>query len=163
MHKFARALNILTGYVAASIVAGIVALLGILIATAGVEILSPGALVELVAPFTVASAVAGVTALLPTVPVGLYAERHSKRGLAWYTRAGVGIGVAALLLYVVASEIVSRSVSKANAADATFLATLAVCVMLAGLCSGATYWAIAGRHAGAGPAPLPASNDNHKI
>ena len=153
MQRLSRLFVIMTAYVAASVVAGVVALLGILIATAGFVVLRPAALAELVAPMAVASMVAGASALLPTVPVGIYAEKHRRRALAWYSRAGVGIGLAALLLYVIASELVSRSVSNANAADISFLATLAVSVMLAGLCSGVAYWAIAGRHAGADPVP----------
>lgn len=153
MHKLQRLLVISAGYVAASIVAGVVSLLGVLVANVGFVALRPEALAEMVGPMRDLSAVAGAAAFVPTLPLGLYAERHAMRSLAWYARAGVGIGLLALLLYVVASEVVTRSISNANAADVSFLVTLAVCVMLAGACSGATYWAIAGRWAGSRPAP----------
>ncbi len=143
-----RLARIATGYIAASVVAGVIALLSILIAHIGFVALTPRALGELVQPFAIASAVAGASALLPTLPVGIYAERHAKRALAWYTRAGIAVSLAALALYVVASELASRSITNASRADIEFVLTLALCVMLAGLCSGATYWAIAGRHAG---------------
>ncbi len=145
LKRFSR---IAAGYVAASIVAGVIALLGILIVHIGFVALSPRALGELVQPFAIASAVAGATALLPTLPVGIYAERHAKRALAWYTRAGIGVSLVALALYVIASELATRSITNASQADIAFVVQLAICVMIAGLCSGATYWAIAGRHAG---------------
>lgn len=151
MHKVQRLLVISAGYVAASIVAGVVSLLGIVVANVGFVALRPEALAEMVGPMRDLSAVAAAAALLPTLPIGVYAERHAMRALVWYARAGVGIGLAALLLYVIASEVVTRSISNANAGDISFLATLAACVMLAGLCSGATYWAIAGRRAGTAP------------
>lgn len=151
MQKVQRFFVIIAGYVAASIVAGVVSLLSIVVANVGVVALRPESLAEMAGPMRDLSAVAAAAAFLPTLPIGVYAERHAMRTLAWYARAGVGIGLAALLLYVVASEVVTRSISKADAGDITFLATLTACVMLAGLCSGATYWAIAGRHAGVGP------------
>lgn len=148
MPALKRISRIAAGYVAASIVAGVVALLGILIAHIGFVALSPRALGELIQPFAIASVVAAATALLPTLPVGLYAEKHAKRALAWYTRAGIGVSLIALTLYVLASELASRSITNASRGDIEFVLKLAICVMLAGLCSGATYWAIAGRHAG---------------
>ena len=153
MQKLQRFLVIAAGYVAASIVAGVVSLLSIVVVNVGPVALRPEALAEMVGPMRDLSAVAAAAAFLPTLPIGLYAERHSMRALIWYARAGVGISLLALLLYVVASEVVTRSISNANAGDITFLATLAACVMLAGLCAGATYWAIAGRRAGTAPAP----------
>lgn len=151
MRKVQRLLVISAGYIAASIVAGVVSLLSIVVASVGLVALRPDALVEMAGPMRDLSAVAAAAAFLPTIPIGLYAERHAVRTLFWYARAGVGIGLGALLLYVIASEVVTRSISKANAGDVTFLVTLAVCVMLAGLCAGVTYWAIAGRHAGVVP------------
>jgi hypothetical protein len=151
MLKVQRLLVISAGYVAASIVAGVVSLLSIVVANVGVVALRPEALAEMVGPMRDLSAVAAAVAFLPTLPIGLYAERKGMRALMWYARAGVGIGLAALLLYVIASELVTRSISKASAGDITFLASLAACVMLAGLCAGATYWAIAGRLAGVAP------------
>ncbi|MDX2204469.1 MAG: hypothetical protein NW223_17085 [Hyphomicrobiaceae bacterium] len=148
MPALKRIARIAAGYVAASIVAGVIALLSILVVHIGLVALSPRALAELIGPFAIASAIAGATALLPTLPVGIYAERHAKRDLAWYTRAGIGVSLLALVLYVVGLEIASRSISKATRGDFEFVLTLAACVMLAGVCSGATYWAIAGRHAG---------------
>lgn len=147
--KLRRIATILLAYLAASVVAGTVALIGILALSAGVAIFTPSALAELVAPIGIASGVAAVTAFLPTLPVGIYAERHAKRLPGWYAKAGIGIGAAALLVYVIASEIASRSVTNATVDDAKFLGKLAVCVMLAGACSGVTYWWIAGRRAGA--------------
>ncbi len=162
MSSIVRAVRIIAGYLAASIVAGTVALFGLMFATAGPFLITPGVLLDLLAPLIVASIVAGSMAALPTIPVGIYAERHAKRALAWYTRAGVGIGLAALVIYVLASEVVSRSVSNAGVDDAKFLLTLAVSVMLAGVCSGATYWAIAGRHAGGTAVATPASPDTQQ-
>lgn len=162
MAKLSRAFRIVAGYIAASVVAGVVALIGLLFATAGPFLITPSTLLDLLAPIIFASVVAGATAFLPTLPVGIYAERHAKRALAWYTRAGVGIGLAALVLYVLASEVASRSVSNAGADDAKFLLTLAVSVMFAGVCSGATYWAIAGRHAGGSGVATPASPDTQQ-
>lgn len=162
MAKISRALRILAGYIAASVVAGVVALIGLLFATAGPFLITPSTLLDLLAPIVFASVVAGATALLPTLPVGIYAERHGKRTLAWYARAGVGIGLAALVLYVLASEVVSRSLSNASSEDAKFLLTLAVSVMFAGVCSGATYWAIAGRFAGGLWVATPASPDTQQ-
>lgn len=143
-----RVATIVLAYLVASVVAGAVALIGILALSAGLGIFTPSAFKELVAPIGIASGVAAVTAFLPTLPVGIYAERHAKRLPGWYATAGVGIGVAALLVYVAASEIASRSVSNATVDDAKFLAQLGLCVMLAGACSGITYWWIAGRRAG---------------
>lgn len=143
-----RLARIAAGYIAASIVAGVIALLSILVVHIGLVALTPRALGELVQPFAIASAIAGVTALLPTLPVGIYAERHAKRALSWYSRAGIGVSLLALTLYVLGSELASRSISNANRGDIEFVLILSICVMLAGLCSGATYWAIAGRHAG---------------
>ncbi len=148
MPALKRVTRIAAGYVAASIVAGVIALLSILIVHIGLVALTPRALGELIQPFALASAVAAAAALLPTLPVGIYAERHAKRALSWYTRAGIGVSLAALALYVLASEVASRSITNASRGDIGFVLTLAACVMLAGLCSGATYWAIAGRHAG---------------
>lgn len=153
MRKVQRLLVISAGYIAASIVAGVVSLLSVMVANVGVIALRPEALAEMAGPMRDLSAVAAAAAFLPTIPIGLYAERNAVRTLLWYARAGVGIGLGALLLYVIASEVVTRSISKANAGDVTFLVTLALCVMFAGLCAGATYWAIAGRHAGAATTP----------
>ena len=151
-----RIATIVLAYLAASVVAGAVALVGILALSAGLAIFTPSAFVELVAPIGIASGVAAVTAFLPTLPVGIYAERHAKRLPGWYAKAGIGIGVAALLVYVAASEIASRSVSNATVEDAKFLGKLGLCVILAGACSGFTYWWIAGRGAG-NPAAVPAA------
>ncbi len=140
--------RIVAGYLAASIVAGVIALLGVLVSHVGLVALTPHALAELTGPFFVASVIAAGASLLPTLPIGIYAERHAKRSFVWYTRAGIAVSLGALVLYVLASEVASRSISNANRGDIEFLVTLAACVMLAGLCSGATYWAIAGRHAG---------------
>lgn len=148
MRKVQRLLIMTAGYAAASIVAGVVSLLSIVVANVGLIALRPEALVEMAGPMRDLSAIAAAAALLPTLPIGIYAERHAMRALIWYARAGVGIGMLALLVYVIASELVTRSISNANASDVSFLATLAACVMLAGLCAGATYWAIAGRMAG---------------
>lgn len=151
--KLQRIATIVVAYLAASVVAGAVALMGILALSAGLAVFTPSAFPELVAPIGIASGIAAVTAFLPTLPVGIYAERHAKRLPGWYAMAGVGIGAAALLVYVIASEIASRSVTNATVDDAKFLGKLAVCVMLAGACSGVTYWWIAGRRAGAPVSP----------
>lgn len=159
MSKLRRIAIIVVAYVAASIVAGAVALIGILVLSAGVGILTPSAIKELVAPIAIASGVAALTALVPTLPVGIYAERHAKRLPGWYAVAGIGIGIAALLVYVLASEVASRSVSNATAEDARFLLMLCACIVLAGACSGVTYWWIAGRNAGSAlPQPSTAAS-----
>ena len=156
--RLPRFATILFAYLAASAVAGTVALLSVVAFSVGPAVLRPDALVQLIPPVIVASCVAAITALLPTVPVGIYAERHGKRLASFYARAGIGVSLAALVIYVGASELVSRSVSNATADDARFLALLAGCVVMAGICSGLTYWWIAGRYAGHGAvaAPVPA-------
>lgn len=156
--RFPRIATILFGYLAASAVAGTVALLSVVTISVGPGVLMPAALVHLIVPVIVASCVAAVTALLPTVPVGIYAERHGKRLAGWYAKAGIAVSLVALVLYVGASELVSRSVSNATTDDVKFLLLLACCVVVAGICSGLTYWWIAGRNAGHSTvaAPMPA-------
>lgn len=148
MSKLLRLAAIAAAYVLASVVAGAVSLIGILFATAGFRVFLPGALAQMSVPILFASLIAAATALLPTLPVGIYAERQRKRALGWYAWAGGGVGLAALLLYVVASEVVAGSISNANAEDAKFLLALAGSVACAGVCAGTTYWAVAGRRAG---------------
>lgn len=156
MSKLTRLMHIAAGYALASLVAGVVSLTGILVATAGLQVLRPAALAQMTFPFLFATLIAGAAALLPTLPVGIYAERRRKRDMRWYALAGTGIGMAALSLYVLSSEVAAGSISNANGEDAKFLLALALSVAVAGVCAGITYWAVAGRRAGWPKAPAAA-------
>lgn len=159
-HRLPRIATIVLAYLAASIVAGTVALVGVVAFSVGPGVLAPAALAHLIPPIIVASCVAAVTAFVPTLPVGIYAERHAKRLAGWYAKAGIAVSLGALLIYVAASELASRSISNATADDFQFFLLLAACVVAAGVCSGVTYWGIAGRSAGhPGTDGLPAAVD----
>jgi hypothetical protein len=98
-----------------------------------------------------------ILALAPTLIAGTYAERAGIRSPVFYGLAGAVIGVAALGIHVVSSIWYTGLGDTIAVADGDFnergvLASILAIVSVAGLLGGLTYWAIAGRRAGMGPA-----------
>jgi hypothetical protein len=93
-----------------------------------------------------AAAIIGVAALLPSVPLIVYAERHGLRSLRFYLAASVGAGIVGFeLLGVVFSDFPILNSFKGIAAHAM---QLLISVILPALAAGSVYWGIAGREAG---------------
>jgi type III secretory pathway component EscS len=88
----------------------------------------------------------GAAALLPSVPLIVYAERNRLRSLRFYLAASVGAGIVGFeLLAVGFGEFPIFSSLKALEAHAV---QLLIFVVLPGLAAGWVYWGIAGREAG---------------
>jgi hypothetical protein len=151
-----RLITIAVGYIAASIVAGVI--LGFAL------VYSPDSpwgpldlnLARITALFvSLVSGFVALLALIPTLVVGIYAERAAVRSPLFYAVAGAGIGLCALGFYgliLILGE--SRPLSETLPADlaaiglGVIIAVIAAIVALAGIAAGLTYWAIAGRNAG---------------
>jgi hypothetical protein len=164
MSRGRRLLRIVLAYVAASLVAG--AILGFAL------VYRPGSpvgqvdvdFIEIAALFlSMVSGFVALFALIPTLAVGIYAERNGIRSPAFYAAAGAGIGLCALGLYALVLVLgagggIGDTFPSGDAATGffVFLAATVVAVALAGIAGGLTYWAIAGRTAGADRALSPA-------
>lgn len=146
--KVVHAALIALGYLVATLVASTVTLLCLMSFNAGIGVLAPSSLDLLAGPLMVATLVVAGTALLPTIPVGIYAERRRKRQPSWYAKAGVAVGLGALALYALASEVASASLTQGTRDDAMFLLQLTASVIVGGVAAGLAYWAVAGRRAG---------------
>lgn len=103
------------------------------------------------------SSFVAVFALVPTLIVGIYAERAAIRTLLFYGASGAAIGLLVLGLYALAIVWTGWASldppSDRPPIDFQAVAIIAVIVALAGVAGGSTYWAIAGRSAGASRAP----------
>jgi hypothetical protein len=151
-----RLFIIALGYVAASVVAGVI--LGAALVYTPNSTWGPIDLdfVQITALFVaMVSGFVAVLALIPTVIVGIYAERAGVRSPVFYAVAGALIGLGALGLYSLALIWRSNSpLSEALPPDmaaigfGSIIAGVAAVVALAGIAAGLTYWAIAGRWAG---------------
>jgi hypothetical protein len=164
MNSGRRLLKVILAYAAASLVAG--AILAVAL------VYRPGAplgqvdvdFVEIAALFlSVVSGFVALLALIPTLAVGIYAERNGIRSPVFYAVAGAGIGLCALGLYALVLVLgagggFGDTFPSDDAATAffVFLGAALVAVVLAGIAGGLTYWAIAGRTTRAHRALSPA-------
>ena len=151
-----RLLTIAVAYIAASVVAGAI--------LAFTLVYTPGAtwgpfdldLLQITALFvSMVSALVALLALIPTLMIGIYAERAAVRSSLFYAVSGAAVGLCGLGLYGLG--LIWRSsgpLSETLPPDATavglgaILAGVAAVVAFAGIAGGLTYWAIAGRNAG---------------
>lgn len=153
-----RLVPIAGAYIAANVVAGAV------LAAAVIGLMgSPGPARAETTLFDVSArmlaSVIGLIALLalaPTLIAGTYAERAGIRSPVFYALAGAVVGVAALGIHVVSSIWYTGlgdtiAVADGELNEGGVLAGVLAIVAVAGLLGGLTYWAIAGRKAGAGP------------
>ncbi len=149
-----RLITIAFAYVAASIVAG--AILGFALVYTPDSTWGPFDLdlVQTTALFvSMVSGFVALLALVPTLVIGIYAERTAVRSPLFYVAAGAAIGLCALGLYGIAliwssSGPLSEALPS-DAAAVAIIASVVAVVALAGIAGGLTYWAIAGRKAGA--------------
>ncbi len=150
-----RLITIAFAYAAASIVAG--AILGFALVYTPDSTWGPFDLdlARITALFvSMVSGFVAVLALIPTLIVGVYAERAGVRSPLFYAVAGAAIGLCVLALYglgLIWGS--SRPLSEALPPDAAIglpaiVAGAAAVVAFAGIAGGLTYWAIAGRKAG---------------
>jgi hypothetical protein len=159
-----RLIAIAFAYAAASIVAG--AILGFALVYTPDSTWGPFDLdlARITALFvSMVSGFVAVLALIPTLIVGIYAERAGVRSPMFYALAGAAIGLCVLGLYglglIWGSD---RPLSEALPPDAAnglpaIIAGATAVVAFAGIAGGLTYWAIAGRNAGGTRATSPAS------
>jgi hypothetical protein len=164
MTRGRRLLRVMLAYVVASLVAGaILAFALVYRPNAPVGKLDLD-FVEIAALFlSMVSGFVALLALIPTLAVGIYAERNGIRTPGFYAAAGAGIGLCALGLYGLvlwlgAGGGFGDAFPSGDAAIglAVFLAAAVVAVALAGIAGGLTYWTIAGRTAGSHRALSPA-------
>lgn len=152
-----RGLVIIGGYAGASLAAGLALLLGFAIGRqlsgSPISALRPSAADLGLFPMAVimAAVYIGLLALLPALPVLIYAERNRVRSPLFYAIAGAAAGATALGIYL-AAFLLSGAPPREILHSAGLVAGWVALVGGPGLVGGLAYWLIAGRAAGERPA-----------
>ena len=144
MRRFSE---IVLGYLAASLAAGLIYSIAIVFKYSSVAAQGSGIALEGTILFGMYVA---ILALLPAIVGISYAERTSARSMLFYTSGGVCVGIASYGLYAI-FLILSAGTMKSFFGSAN-TAQLAISLLLLfggpGFVGGLTYWLIAGRNAG---------------
>lgn len=155
MAALPRVVSILIAYAASCAVAGAVLVLAVTILSGRNSSGGPYDLELFIVFVSLVGLIAGIVALASLLPVSaaiIYAERNGVRSWSFYAAAGAAAGIVGVVLYLAVLWFApgsGGSISDFDAALVTGIAGLVVLAMVAGVMSGSTYWAIAGRNAGA--------------